>query len=245
MHSLPLGTAALRLTTLLVVAAVAASLAGCDGDSSSPAAPAPAPAPAPPPEPATASYMFAQPDDRIGPRQPGTLPEGVSFSFDLILVAHARGTEPFTPDGIASDGMKLLAETGNPEGLLAESEDNSSEVIAKSLAELLQIFLNPNHSVELNLDRPCLSYAERIEPSPDYFIGFSNVCATDANGKWRDTVQTELLAYDAGTADGDDYADKAEGADSEPREPITLLNKPPHFVAPAIVQVLTANRKAE
>ena len=110
---------------------------------------------------------------------------------------------------------------------------------------MLQIFLNPNHSVDMNIDKPCLSYAERIQPSPDWFIGFSNVCATDADGKWRDMVQTQLLAYDAGTADGDGYANKSEGADSEPRGPITLLNKPPHFVAPAIVQVLTATRKAE
>ena len=78
--------------------------------------------------------MFAPPDDRIGPRQPGTLPEGVSFSLELILVAHARDAAPFTPDEIASDGMKMLTETGNPEGLLAEAEENSSEVIAKRSA---------------------------------------------------------------------------------------------------------------
>ena len=245
MHPLPPGTAAPRFAALLLMAAIAASLAGCGGDSSSPAAPAPPPAPAPTPEPATASYMFAQPDDRIGPRQPGTLPEGVSFSLDLILVAHARDAAPFSPDEISSDGMKMLAETGNPEGLLAEAEENSSEVIAKSLPELLQIFLNPNHAVVMNLDQPCLSYAERIQPSPDWFIGFSNICATNDDGKWRDMVQTQLLAYDAGTADGDGYSNKTEGGDSEPREPITLLNKPPHFVAPAIVQVLTATRKAE
>ena len=44
MHSLPFGTAAPRFAALLLVAAFAASLTGCGGDSSSPAAPAPAPA---------------------------------------------------------------------------------------------------------------------------------------------------------------------------------------------------------
>ena len=188
------------------------------------------------------TYVFAQPDDRIGPRQPGTLPDGVSFASALILVAHARDAGPFSVGATASDEMKLLAETGSPEALIA-GLDGATGVIAGSLGELLRIFLSPEPSIEMHLDRPCLSYVERIEPSPDWFIGFENVCATDEDGKWLDMIQTQLLAYDAGTAEGEDYAAKVDGADTEPREAITLLDKPPHFVAPAIVQVLTATRQ--
>lgn len=227
-------------------------MTGCDDGGSTPAAPAPAPTPAPapppappePPEPETVTYLFEQPDDRIGPRQPGTLPDGVSFASELILLAHARDAGPFSVGATASDEMKLLAETGSPETLIAGLDD-STEVIAGSLGELLRIFLSPEPAIDMHLDHPCLSYAERIEPSPDWFIGFANVCAADEDGKWLDTIQTQLLAYDAGTADGDDYAAKADGADTEPREAITLLDKPPHFVAPAIVQILSATRQEE
>ncbi len=235
------------LAGLLLAAGVA--ITACDDGGSTPVAPAPAPAPAPtppppPPAPETATYVFAQPEDRIGPRQPGTLPEGVSFSAELILVAHAPDAGPFAVGETASDAMKELVETGSPEALI-ESGGDSFQVVADSLGALLRIFLSPEPSIEMNLAQPCLSYAERIEPSPDWFIGFANVCATDEDGQWLDMIETQLLAYDAGTAAGDDYVNKAEGADSEPREPITLLDKPPHFVAPAIVQVLTATRKAE
>ena len=239
----------LLLAGLLLAAGIA--ITACDDGGSTPVAPPPAPEPAPaptppppPPEPETATYVFAQPDDRIGPRQPGTLPDGVSFSAELILVAHAPDAGPFTVGETASDAMKELAEAGSPQALIASGGD-SFQVVADSLGGLLRLFLSPEPSIEMNLAQPCLSYAERIEPSPDWFIGFANVCATDADEQWLDMIETELLAYDAGTADGDDYEVKVEGSDTEPREPIALLDKPPHFVAPAIVQVLRATRAEE
>ena len=82
-----------------------------------------------------------------------------------------------------------------------------------------------------------------IAPSSDWFIGFTNICATDEEGNWVDEMIADLLAYDAGTAEGEDFQHKS--ADTEPREPIALLDRPPYFEAPAIVQVLSATRNAE
>ena len=250
MHSLPPGTAAPRLAALLLAAAFAASLVGCGGDGSSPAAPAPAPAPTPAPtpppesaEPETRSYTFVLPDVRISPRIPGTLPEGVDFYPDLVLVAHARDEAPWALDAIASDGMKVLAEAGTSEDLAQEAEAAEMVVHARSFAELLQVFLSPDPSIELDSDRPCLSYAQMIAPSPDWFIGFTNICATDDEGNWLPEISAELIAYDAGTAEGEDYRYKS--GDTEPREPIALLDRPPYFTAPAVVQVLSATLKDE
>ena len=248
MHSLPPGTVASRFAALLLVAAFAASLTGCGGDSSSPAAPAPAPAPAPTPppesaEPETQSYTFVLPDVRISPRIPGTLPEGVDFYPDLVLVAHARDAAPWALDAIASDGMKVLAEAGTSEDFAQEAEAAVMVVHARSFAELLQVFLSPDPSIELDSDRPCLSYAQMIAPSPDWFIGFANICATDDEGNWLPEISAELIAYDAGTAEGEDFQYKS--GDTEPREPIVMLDRPPYFTAPAVVQVLSATRKDE
>ena len=82
-----------------------------------------------------------------------------------------------------------------------------------------------------------------IAPSPDWFIGFTNICATDEDGTWVDEISAELVAYDAGTAEGEDFQYKS--GDTDPREPIALLEAAPYFVPPAIVQVLSATRKAE
>ena len=248
MHSFPPGTATPRFAALLLVTAFAASLTGCGGDSSSPAAPAPAPAPAPPPppesaEPETQSYTFVLPDVRISPRIPGTLPEGVDFYPDLVLVAHARDEAPWALDAIASDGMKVLAEAGISEDFAQEAEAAGMVVHARTFAELLQVFLSPDPSIELDSDRPCLSYAQMIAPSPDWFIGFTNICATDEDGNWLDEISAELVACDAGTAEGEDFQYKS--GDTDPREPIALLDAAPYFVSPAVVQVLTATRKAE
>lgn len=247
----PAGSAARRPpwpVALLVALGASLGIAGCGGDGGSPATPPPAPTPAPPvpaTEPETATFTFAEPEVRISPRIPGTLPEGVHFAPPIALVAHARDAAPFALGQVASDGLKVLAEAGASDRFLAEAEAASSEVIAASFAELLLIFLSPDPSIEMRLERPCLSYAQMIAPTPDWFIGFSNICVTDEEGRWLDEIEAELLAYDAGTADGEDFAYKAEGEDTEPRTPVSLLDHPPWFTAPSVVQVLTVTRHAE
>ncbi len=226
---------------------VAGLLSGCgDDETPSPTTPAPAPVPAPTPEPAppeTQSYVFGQPEVRISPRIPGTLPEGVDFAPPLAFVAHARGEAPFAPGELASPGLRVLAETGASELFVEEAEAASATVIASSMAEMIQIFLSPDPSVEMEHDLPCISYAQMIVPSPDWFIGFSNVCATDEDGNWLDAVSAELLAFDAGSAEGGEFEPKS--AATEPPEPISLLDRPPYFISPAVVQVLSATRKTE
>ena len=251
--SLPSRRGGRLLAAPLLVVVGGLLLAGCGDDSPAPATPAPAPAPVPAPAPTppppgppeTAIYTFTLPEVRISPRVPGTLPEGVDYASAIALVAHPRDAAPFAPDRPASDGLKTLAEQGTSDALIAEVPSESAEVIAGSLAELLRIFLSPDPSIEINLERPCLTYAQRIAPSPDWFIGFANVCATDEEGNWRGEISADLVAYDAGTAEGDSFEDKAEGADTDPRDPVTLLEAPPWFEAPAIVQVLGASLKTE
>lgn len=244
-------TSSCLLPIAAIFSAAALLLPGCGEDTPGPAVPAPAPAPAPTPpppppepsEPETAQYTFAMPEVRISPRVPGTLPEGVKFSDPLVFVAHARDAAPFDVDDTASDGLRLLAETGAPDALLGEAQAASMDIVAAHFGQLLQVFLSPDPSIELSLERPCLSYAQRIDPSSDWFIGFSNVCATDDEGRWMDAVSAELLAYDAGTATGEAFQEKS--GDTDPREPIALLDAEPYFVAPAVVQVLSATRKEE
>ena len=235
-------------TSLLLAAGIA--ITACDDGGSTPAAPAPAPPPAPaptppppPPEPETATYTFAQPMPRLGPRVPGSLPEGVGFSPALALVAHAKDAAPWTLGEVASDGLKTLAETGEADLFLAEAEAAGMDVVFASFGELIQRFLSPDPSIEMHRERPCLTYAQRIDPSSDWFVGLSNACATDEDGRWLSEISADVIAHDAGTAEGEDFMVK--GMDTEPRQPITVLDAPPYLSAPAIYLPLTATRQEE
>ena len=232
---------------LASLAAAGLLLSGCDdSDSAAPAptpAPVPEPEPEPEPEPASATYTFAQPEIFISPRIPGSLPDGVDFAPPLAMVAHAPGEAPWAPGETASDGLKLLAETGDSSALLAEAEAAGATVVFASLAQMLALFFTPDPSIEVELERPCFSYAQMIAPSSDWFGGFSDVCATGADGRWMDEVSAEMLMYDAGTATGEEFEFKT--ADTEPREPVALLEAPPYFTSPALAQIIEATRKAE
>ncbi len=235
--------------TALLLAAAALSISACGEDRPAPVAPAPAPTPAPapdpppPPEPETATYTFAQPVAQLGPRVPGSLPEGVDFAFPLAMIAHPRDAAPWTVGETASDALKLLAETGASAAFVAEAEAAGMKVIAANLGEFLQIFLSPDPSIEMDLERPCLTYAQQIAPSSDWFIGLSNACATDEEGRWLDEMGADVIAYDAGTAEGEDFMVKS--SDTDPREPIAVLDAPPYLAAPAVAYPLTATRQQE
>ena len=231
---------------LLAVATAALALAACADDADAPApapTPAPAPAPAPEPEPETATYTFEQPTPLLGPRVPGSLPMGVDFAPPLALVAHAPGEAPWILGETASDGLKLLAETGDSSALIAEAEAAEMDIIATNLGEFFAIFLSPDPSIELHHERPCVTYAQMIAPSSDWFVGVSGECATDADGAWLDEMGADVIVYDAGTATGEDFMFKS--ADSDPREPISLLDAPPFLPEGTVYLELNATRKTE
>lgn len=233
---------------------------GC-GDSSSPSTPTPTPAPPPttptttptptpePTQPDTATYTFSQPETLIGPRAPTPLPEDVSLHAELALILHAADSMPFEEgrtDRPASDGLKTLAETGAAAAFLAEAQATGAEVQARSLGQLLGLFLGEDPSIEVSLEKPCLSYAQQITPSSDWFVGWSTICAVDAEGNWRDTVTAEMIAFDAGTADGGAFM--AKTTDTEPREAIARLDLRQHLgidAFPAVFQRITATRQTE
>lgn len=237
---------------------------GCGGDSS-PTTPAPTPAPPPAPttpttptpppdpepaQPDTATYTFVQPDRLIGSSNstttPAKLPEGVNLHGELAMFLHSRDWTPFVEGEPASDGLKTLAETGEVKAFLDEAEAAGAEVQFRTQGQLFELFFRPDPSIEVTIEKPCMSYAQQIEPSPDWFVGWSTACATDEAGRWRDTVTTEMIAFDAGTADGPSF--QAKTADTEPRFAVTQLDLRELLgitAFPAVFQRITANRKTE
>lgn len=217
-------------------------LAGCGDDSSTPTPVVPPPTTTPPtqppaepdPEPAapeTRTYdleytAYISSNETLQVLQGAApFPDGVGAAPPLAMIAHPVDTVLWEEGGIASDGLKVLAEMGDSSGFIAEAEEMGFAVLMSTSEELSALLLTPE--ITLGSDMPCVTFAQMIAPSPDWFFGFSAVCAADDEGNWLEEVQLASVAYDAGTAEGVTFAFKAEGGDTDPREPIAQLDMPP------------------
>ncbi|MYH21436.1 MAG: hypothetical protein F4130_04050, partial [Acidobacteria bacterium] len=185
-----------------------------------------------------ATYTFGTPTR--------TFPEDLipqDFQLQLAMVVHARDAVPFEVGKSASRGLKILAEESTSSAFIEEVErDFGGEAKYDNWAELARLFFSGQFSIELDLDRPCITYAHRIADEQmmrlghDWFIGFSNQCATDEEGKWLDAIENAaVVAYDAGTKD-------AMGMPLETPEPVSLVQTPT-FVGP--IMILSATRAEE
>lgn len=163
-------------------------------------------------------------------------PDGVEAAEGLVMAEHPRDITLWERGGMASAGLKMLAETGDPTMAIAEAEAMGMTVRWRdgaSVQALLQ-----GQEITLNYQNSCVTYAQGIVPSPDWFVGFT-VCATDEEtGEWMETVELTAIAWDAGTDDGDDYM--AEDMPSDPQMPISPLDKAPFSPAETPVSVITA-----
>lgn len=250
----------LPASAALAVLALGLGLAGC-GDNATPsmpqipAAPAPAPTtpttPTPPPEPepttpeqpaeatydivfnaAISSNAFLQ---GLGA---APYPEGVTAADGLMMAEHPEDLVIWEADGMASDGLKMLAESddGDPAALIAEAEDMGAVVRFRNGTQILGL-LTVTREITLAYTAPCVTYANAITPSPDWFVGF-RICALDEEGMWKEEIAFTAVAWDAGTDDGDDYT--SEDAASDPQQPISQLDKAPFSPAGTAVSTISA-----
>ena len=238
------------LRSFLAVFAAALLIASCGGDSggTTPApAPAPAPAPTPPPPPPEpepepevemATYIVnAIPQESYSSNPQfqafgfKPFPEGAGGVDAIALLAHPADMAPWEVGGVASEGLKMLAETGDSAALIGAGEAMGFTVVASSFNDIaglvLATILNPANTegITISKDQPCLSYAQRLDPSSDWFMGFAGVCAVDEDGNWIDDVALAALMYDAGTAEGEPYMNAT--APTDPQQPISKVELPP------------------
>ncbi len=244
--------------SLGVLLAAALTLAAC-GDDGGSAAPAPTPAPTPTPTPTPEPEPDPEPETRVYTIQYEALisgnplfqalfgatpyPDGVTTAPPVAFIAHPRGETLWEMGATASAAMKVLAETGESADVVAEATGRGFTIQANHEDQITALLTSGNPSIEVSSDNPCFTFAQAIAPSPDWFVGFSHVCATDEDGAWLDEIAFEAAAFDAGTAAGDDFADKADGADTT--QPITHLDKAPFTPAGTPVSRIIATPQSE
>ncbi|CAG7830855.1 unnamed protein product [Allacma fusca] len=152
-----------------------------------------------------------------------------SFSR-LIGRSHASPLQNFYElDKVASEGMKIFAETGASDVLdeLSQGEGGifdefNAPPIPQGVGRTeAEFFVDGNHSR--------VSLISRIVPSPDWFVGLSsfNLCS---NGRWIDNVTLEEYPFDAGTDNG--FTFTSPNWPTEPRSKISrLTSKQPNHPA--------------
>lgn len=156
---------------------------------------------------------------------PAPIPTNAHFT-QLIGSTHNADGSIFSIGGQASQGVENVAETGSVNALVSEI---NSTIAAGDAADLIlgtDTFIDPEEidtfTFTADASRSQFSILTMIAPSPDWFVGVSNLDLLDGNGNWRDLIQLDLNSYDAGTENGSGFS--LSNAATNPQSQIQLLD---------------------
>jgi hypothetical protein len=164
-----------------------------------------------------------------------TVPGGAHYTTFIGMV-HNSAASLWVNGTKASYGMEVLAETGGGGPILAEID--STIRVRNGLALLL--FVAPpaigssNVNLYCNSDFSRISFASMLGPTPDWFVGVSNVNMY-AGQKWVADTTINLYVYDAGTEEGDVFGYN---------NPATVPQQNIHILQPAQATVLANGNSA-
>lgn len=140
-------------------------------------------------------------------------PSGAHFS-PLIGATHNADTTFWQTGALASEGIERMAETGATGTLRSEVEAQIANNNALAV-------LSGGNTFEINQTFPLVTLVTMIAPSPDWFVGVSNLSLLDEQGQWVASQVVTLYPYDSGTDNGPDYTSPNE--DTQPAEAIARI----------------------
>ena len=153
----------------------------------------------------TATYRMTIVNDWTESAHPIGYPDDAHFSW-FGGGTHASPERFWGLGETSTPGFELLAESGNTELWVSEIE-----AAGGSPLEWRHWFCPPQqtHSncgplsvvFEVNTERPFLSLASMLGPSPDWFVGVHDL-PLNVDGAWETSLTLPLYLYDAGTESG-------------------------------------------
>lgn len=157
-------------------------------------------------------------------------PRPTHFS-PLIGATYKKGYYIYKKGTRPTSGLELLSEHGRGDGLQTEMDT------AKKKGLVYSVFTSPNDnygpvpkSVEMTFKMsqkfPLVSVVGMIAPSPDWFMGVSNVRLYRKN-HWESSKTVKAYAYDSGGDAGKDYT--SPDKDLNPKQK-TNVAKTKHFI---------------
>jgi hypothetical protein len=137
---------------------------------------------------------------------PTDFPPNPHFS-GLIGASHSLAARLWEEGGLASPGIKNMAETGGKSPLDGEIDALIGE--GSACTKISGAGINPSPGMvtvvfTASQDCPVVSVVTMIAPSPDWFVGVSALSLFE-DGGWVDQKAVELFPYDAGTDSGTSY----------------------------------------
>merc|ERR1712038_1655020 len=123
--------------------------------------------------------------------------------------------------GMATEGVESVAETGGTGTLLDEISESSSigDVVVGSVTFNSDTQMQTFESITMTPTTPYLSTITMIAPSPDWFTGFYDFDAINADTQtWYREFTVATYPWDAGTEEGNNYS--GSNAATNPQESI-------------------------
>lgn len=171
---------------------------------------------------------------------PTDYPKGGSLSLSgahfsgLIGAPHNGSYHLFREGALATPGIELVSHKGSKNPLddelrAAAAAGNAGAIFDTGV--FLDVTSPKSVTFEVSDRFPLVSVVAMIAPSPDWFVGVSDLDLKE-NGAWLDKKTVQALAWDSGTYEGMTYA--AEEKASSPHQPIALNKAPPFAGAPPV-----------
>lgn len=150
------------------------------------------------------------------------IPEGAHFS-PFVAWSHKKDFSVFDIDEKATEGIRMMAETGDTQILIKELEQykQAGEVGEYVIGNLIQSPGAVEKVLQVSQKYKYVTVVSMLAPSPDWFVGIRDLELFEAN-EWRgEMLNISMVAYDAGTDKGEEFT--SEDSSNDPYESISLL----------------------
>jgi hypothetical protein len=176
----------------------------------------------------TATYQFIVDNTWSEITHPDAYPGIIDPHFSHIGgSSHNDQITFWEPNTLSSPGIIRMQEWGAIDFLTDEIEDAIAAGTAYNLYSFKIWFPAPSETyltIEVSDTHPLVTLVTMLGPSPDWFVGVSNLPLWE-NGEWVDEVVIPLFPYDGGTRENIIF--QLFGPETIPQEPIQLITTPP------------------
>lgn len=184
-------------------------------------------------QPGRAAFRFTFQSTWSAATHPNAFPTNPQFSPFVGGVADP-GLTFWAPGMMASSGLRQLAETGST--LPFFQQVNQNFMFAQGLPFANGLGTSPGSiSYEFLTTRPMLTLVAKLDPSPDWFVGVSNIILQYSD--WVDTIVLPAVVHDAGTDSGSSYA--SPNIPTNPAQPVAVVTTASGPFAGASAQIGT------